>query len=149
MAYDFEAIAAEHFGIRAGARAIPGEIDTNVRLDAADGSVYVLRLSPPGTDVSVLDFQSKVLRALEQLPDVRVPHLVRSRSGEPVEELTDGRLARVSRGCRARHCLRAIGRRRPPTRLDARPARSSKPSPISTIPQRIASWRGTCAALRR
>ena len=95
MAYDFEAIAAEHFGIRAGARPIPGEIDTNARLDATDGSVYVLRLSPPGTDVSVLDFQSKVLRALEQLPDVRVPHLVRSRSGEPVEELTDGRLARV------------------------------------------------------
>ena len=95
MAHDFEAIAAEHFGIRAGARAIPGEIDTNARLDATDGSVYVLRLSPPGTDLSILDFQSKVLRALEQLPDLRVPHLVRSRSGEPAQELPDGRLARM------------------------------------------------------
>jgi 4-aminobutyrate aminotransferase-like enzyme/Ser/Thr protein kinase RdoA (MazF antagonist) len=95
MADDFAAVAAEHFGIEATARALPGEIDTNARLDTEDGRAFVLRLSPPGTDSMILDFQSAVLRTLGRLPELRVPTELLSKRGLTAVALPDGRVARV------------------------------------------------------
>ncbi len=61
-----EALALQHYHIQAKAAALPGEVDFNFRLDAADGRPYTLKLSRPGADRQLLEMQAAVLKHLEQ-----------------------------------------------------------------------------------
>ena len=95
MKPDAAAVALEYFGIAASAHPLPGEIDENVRLDATNGSTYVLRLSPPLTDRDVLELQSEILGVLARLDGVATPRPVPGSGGEEAVVLPDGRIARM------------------------------------------------------
>jgi len=95
MKPDPAAIAAKYFGIVASAHPLPGEIDENLRLDAADGLTYVLRLSPSRTDWDVLELQSEILGVLASLDGVATPRPVPGSGGEEAVVLPDGRIARM------------------------------------------------------
>ena len=58
------AIAAEHFGLRAGARQLPSERDQNFLLTKNDGEKFVLKIANALEDPALLDAQNAVLKHL-------------------------------------------------------------------------------------
>src|SRR3954454_12667870 len=52
-----ERVARDAFGLDASATPLPGELDRNYRLDAADGRRLLLKLHRPDTEPAVLDLQ--------------------------------------------------------------------------------------------
>src|SRR5262249_45392853 len=72
-----ERVARDAFGLDASATPLPGELDRNYRLEAADGRVLLLKLHRPDTDVAVLDLQDAALRhAAARDPALPVPRLL-------------------------------------------------------------------------
>lgn len=73
---DAEALAAQHFGLRATARVLTGERDRNFHLRAEDGGEYVLKVVHPAEDVAVTDFQNQALLHLALTdPSLPVPRV--------------------------------------------------------------------------
>lgn len=87
-----EAIAAEHFGVVASVRVLPGEFDQNFALTTASGEGYILKFSHPQTPDSQLDFENALKAHLAHLP---VPRLVLSRKGEAVVKTAGGLRVRL------------------------------------------------------
>jgi len=54
------AIAAEHFGLRAGARQLPSERDQNFLLTKNDGEKFVLKIANALEDPALLDAQNRL-----------------------------------------------------------------------------------------
>src|SRR4051794_34709554 len=74
---DAERVARDAFGLEAAASALPGELDRNYRLDAADGRRLLLKLHRPDTDGAVLDLQDAALRhAGHRDPALPIPRLL-------------------------------------------------------------------------
>src|SRR4051812_32952865 len=61
-----ERVARDAFGLDASAAPLPGELDRNFRLDAADGRRLLLKLHRPDTESAVLDLQDAAMRQAGQ-----------------------------------------------------------------------------------
>jgi 4-aminobutyrate aminotransferase-like enzyme/Ser/Thr protein kinase RdoA (MazF antagonist) len=82
-----ERVASDLYGLRAAARALPGEYDDNFRLISDSGASYVLKVMHPGQDRRLVDLQCRALEHLGQrAPALPVPRLVRTRAGEDCAE---------------------------------------------------------------
>jgi Ser/Thr protein kinase RdoA (MazF antagonist) len=85
-------IAQQVFGVAANATALPSERDQNFLLDAAGGGRFVLKIAKADEDRSVLEFQNAALKQLAaRAPALAVPRLIRTRIGEDLAQLRDGR----------------------------------------------------------
>src|SRR4051794_3380211 len=74
---DAERVARDAFGLEAAASALPGELDRNFRLDAADGRRLLLKLHRPDTELAVLDLQDAAMRQVAQSdPALTAPRLL-------------------------------------------------------------------------
>jgi 4-aminobutyrate aminotransferase-like enzyme/aminoglycoside phosphotransferase (APT) family kinase protein len=81
------------YGLKAQAFALAGERDRNFRLQAADGSVYVLKLIDPASTSASIDRQVGVLRYLNQeFPSLPVPRVFPTRAGAALGTVVHGRL---------------------------------------------------------
>src|SRR4051794_20924720 len=76
-----ERLASEHYGLRAAAKVLPGELDDNFELTAADGRRYVLKVLAGAGGAALQD------AALEHLAATAaaglVPRVVPSLTGDP------------------------------------------------------------------
>lgn len=91
-------IAFENYNIRASAISLPGEIDFNFKIDAADGREYILKVSRPNENGGYLDFQQKLLLYVrEQDRDLKVPEVIQDKDGNPISGFRDrvGRIRKV------------------------------------------------------
>lgn len=77
------ALVANLYGKRGTAARLTSERDQNFRLDCADESRFVLKISNPAEDIELADFQVCALQHVALVdPHLPVPRIVRSRSGE-------------------------------------------------------------------
>jgi len=77
-----QALAQRLYGIAGDVEPLAGERDQNCRLQAADGSRYVLKISNPSEAVEVVDFQIAALDHIAQASPARpVPRVVRTLDG--------------------------------------------------------------------
>jgi 4-aminobutyrate aminotransferase-like enzyme/Ser/Thr protein kinase RdoA (MazF antagonist) len=82
-----ERLAGDLYGLRARARALPGEYDDNFHLVTDTGTAYVLKVMHPGQDRGLVDLQCRVLEHLAQrAPDLPLPRLVRTPGGSDCAE---------------------------------------------------------------
>jgi len=91
---DHERLVADVFGIRGDYTPLPGEIDENARVTGSDGRDYLLRISPPDTDVSALRFRQSVLEAVADI-DVATPTVIPAVDESTWAILDDGRTAHL------------------------------------------------------
>jgi 4-aminobutyrate aminotransferase-like enzyme/Ser/Thr protein kinase RdoA (MazF antagonist) len=85
--------AADIYGLEAQAFALTGERDRNFRLQAVDGSLYVLKLIDPASTSASLERQVGVLRYLHQeFPSLPVPRVFPTQAGAPLGVVVHGRL---------------------------------------------------------
>ena len=76
-------LAREVYGLKAAARALPGEYDDNFHLTAADGGAFVLKVMHPAREPSFIDLQSRALVHLaERAPQLPLPRVLPNRRGE-------------------------------------------------------------------
>jgi len=81
-AADVRALARGLYGIDGSVQSLAGERDQNCRVEAADGSRYVLKISNPSEPADVVDFQIAALDHIAQAaPDQPVPRVVRTLEG--------------------------------------------------------------------
>jgi Ser/Thr protein kinase RdoA (MazF antagonist) len=79
---EVRALARRLYGIDGSVQSLAGERDQNCRVEAADGSRYVLKISNPSEPVDVVDFQIAALEHIAQAsPDQPVPRVVRTLEG--------------------------------------------------------------------
>jgi len=76
-----EALALEHYAIRAQAKELPSERDQNFRLTTEGGKQFVLKLSHPDEPKDVLDFQAQ---ALKLLAAPYYPNIYSDKTGKPL-----------------------------------------------------------------
>jgi len=75
-------IAKVHFGIEGRATPMSSERDNNFRISAADGRSFVLKVSHPAEDPTVVDFQVSALGHIAVTdPHLPVPRVVPAASG--------------------------------------------------------------------
>jgi 4-aminobutyrate aminotransferase-like enzyme/Ser/Thr protein kinase RdoA (MazF antagonist) len=90
------ALAREVFGVTGAARPLGSNQETNVRIDTAEGSRYVLKVANPAFGQDVLDLQNRAMQ-----------HVARSAAGlevpAPVPALAGPDLVRVPIGGRDHH----------------------------------------------
>lgn len=87
------AAAADIYGLEAQAFALTGERDRNFRLQAADGTLHVLKLIDPASTSASLERQVGVLRYLEQeFPSLPVPRVFATQAGASLGVVAHGRL---------------------------------------------------------
>jgi 4-aminobutyrate aminotransferase-like enzyme/Ser/Thr protein kinase RdoA (MazF antagonist)/murein DD-endopeptidase MepM/ murein hydrolase activator NlpD len=85
-----EALAIEHFGLSAAARKLPGELDFNYRLTAADGSEFTLKIAHLGESRDHLDMQNAIMQHFEKNgTDLHLPRLVLSKKNEAITLIRD------------------------------------------------------------
>jgi 4-aminobutyrate aminotransferase-like enzyme/Ser/Thr protein kinase RdoA (MazF antagonist) len=85
--------AADIYGLDAQAFALTGERDRNFRLQAADGTMYVLKLIDPASTSASLERQVGVLRYLNQeFPSLPVPRAFPTQTGAALGVVVHGRL---------------------------------------------------------
>ena len=83
---DAERLAAERYGLRVTARALPGEYDDNFHLVAADGAAWVLKAMHPEREAAFIDMQCRALEHVAaRAPDLVVPRVVRTTAGVQFE----------------------------------------------------------------
>ncbi|MCK0190889.1 aminotransferase class III-fold pyridoxal phosphate-dependent enzyme [Arenibacter sp. F20364] len=83
-------IGSENFSIQGCANSLPGEIDFNFKIDATDGTEYVLKISRPDENAEYLDFQQKLLQyASEYGKDLTSPIVIPDAFGNPISEIKD------------------------------------------------------------
>jgi len=77
-----QALARRLYGIDGNVEPLAGERDQNCRLETADGSRYVLKISNPSEAVEVVDFQIAALDHIAQAsPERPVPRVMRTLEG--------------------------------------------------------------------
>ena len=90
-AEEAERIAADRFGIRGTADALNSERDQNVRITAADGGGYVLKISNPAEDPGFVDMQTQaMLHVARTDPDLPVMRLIPASDGARHVAVTAG-----------------------------------------------------------
>ncbi len=90
-----------HYGIELGeVTNLPGELDRNLHVISNNGEHYLVRLYHQGQDRHDAEFEADLLARLAQrAPDVRIPRIVPTVTGEPLcgpNESTADRLVRVT-----------------------------------------------------
>jgi len=76
------ALARRLYGIEGSIEPLAGERDQNCRVETADGSRYVIKISNPSEPVSVVDFQIAALDHIARVsPEQPVPRVVRTLDG--------------------------------------------------------------------
>lgn len=94
-----ERIAAQHYGIAASARRLPGEKDDNFEL-VAGADAWLLKVVHPEEPAGVTNLGTSALLALEGIADVPVQRVIQTTTGdaEVVVRAADGstRLARMT-----------------------------------------------------
>ncbi|QND50482.1 aminotransferase class III-fold pyridoxal phosphate-dependent enzyme (plasmid) [Phyllobacterium sp. 628] len=84
-------IAREHFGIEGRISSLASERDQNFKIDAADGSTWILKAVNSSEPKDQSDFQTALLDHLEiNAPDMAVPRLRRTRSGQALAQAQSG-----------------------------------------------------------
>ena len=85
-------IAQQHYGMElAVAKELGSYIDQNFYLEDKAGRAYVLKIHDGAERRAVLDLQNQALRYLaRRMPDIRVPRIFLSRSGEEIVRIKDG-----------------------------------------------------------
>ena len=63
--HGYEQLAETIFGVPGESTPLPGEIDDNRKLVAADGRAYLLRISPSDQDPAMLSFRQSAITALD------------------------------------------------------------------------------------
>jgi 4-aminobutyrate aminotransferase-like enzyme/Ser/Thr protein kinase RdoA (MazF antagonist) len=82
---DARGLALGRYGIPAVARALPGELDDNFRVEAGDGRVFVLKAMHPARERALVELQCAALRHLEdRAPGLPLPRVVPTLAGEAV-----------------------------------------------------------------
>ncbi|HYN03510.1 MAG TPA: phosphotransferase, partial [Vicinamibacteria bacterium] len=82
---DAVALARTRYGLEATARALPGELDDNFRLEAPDGRLFVLKAMHPARERGLVELQCAALRHLEdRAPHLPLPRVVPTSAGEAV-----------------------------------------------------------------
>jgi len=75
-------LAQELYGVKAVARALPGEYDDNFHLVASDGCEFVLKAMHPAREESFVDMQARALQHLAaRAPRLALPRVIPSRNG--------------------------------------------------------------------
>lgn len=97
------AIAAEHFGVVASVRVLPGEFDKNFALTTTEGQGFILKFSHPQSPDIQLDFENAMMQHL-------AASSVRPLIPRPVLTLTGEAVLRLEGGLRARMQTRMPGR---------------------------------------
>jgi 4-aminobutyrate aminotransferase-like enzyme/Ser/Thr protein kinase RdoA (MazF antagonist) len=81
--HDALRLAAELYGLRVTARALPGEYDNNFHLIGDDGRAFVLKVMRVGQAVEVVDLQCRALALLaERAPALDLPRVCPTLAGE-------------------------------------------------------------------
>ncbi|HUH47716.1 MAG TPA: phosphotransferase, partial [Arenibacter sp.] len=91
-------IAFDLFNIDGTARSLPGEIDSNFKVDSVDGKGYILKVSRPQENIAYLDFQQRVLQyAADHGRELIVPKVISDRWGNTISQFKDeyGQLRKV------------------------------------------------------
>ena len=91
-------LVARLYGIHGSVAPLAGERDQNCRIETADGSRYVVKVSNPSEPVPVVDFQIAALdHVARAAPGQPVPRVVRTLGGRPRDTvaLPDGRRSTV------------------------------------------------------
>ena len=79
---------AERFGLTGELSALPGERDRNFRLDAADGTRYVVKVAHGDERPEAIELQHAALaRIAERAADLALPRVVTASSGQTIERL--------------------------------------------------------------
>ena len=87
---DAARVTARHFGIRAQARPLVSERDQNFRLDAKDGSRYVLKISNDAERREVIEFQNyALLHVAQKDPSLPVPRVLPDLDGQLQRSVTN------------------------------------------------------------
>ncbi|RZS79193.1 hydroxylysine kinase /5-phosphonooxy-L-lysine phospho-lyase [Phyllobacterium myrsinacearum] len=98
---DALAIARQHFGIEGRISSLASERDQNFRIDASDGSIWILKAVNSSEPKDQSDFQTALLHHLEaNASDLPVPRLHRSLDGQV--------LVQVQSPSGERHCIRVV-----------------------------------------
>lgn len=85
------ALAARVFGVHGRASRLRGERDLNMRIVAADGSGFVLKLASPESDVGTLAAQGRTLRHIALVdPLLPVPRVLTALDGCALPAVTHG-----------------------------------------------------------
>ncbi|MGB5655849.1 MAG: aminotransferase class III-fold pyridoxal phosphate-dependent enzyme [Acidimicrobiia bacterium] len=93
---DHERLVADVFGITGKCSLLPGEIDENARVTGSDEQDYLLRISPPETNVAALRFRQSVLDAVARAgAGVATPAVVPTVTGGTWAALDDGLTAHL------------------------------------------------------
>ena len=75
-------LALELYGIRANARALPGEYDDNFHLTTEDSRAFVLKVMHPAREIHFVDMQCCALAHLaKRAPHLRLPRVVQTLQG--------------------------------------------------------------------
>ena len=87
-------ILRDAFGVPATLAPLPGERDQNFRVDAADGTRFLLKISNPADGASIVEMQTLALRHIERVdPGLPVMRTLPTAAGAPWTEVPgpDGR----------------------------------------------------------
>lgn len=85
------ALVARLYGVHGGIQSLASERDQNCRIEAADGTRYVVKISNPSEPVSVVDFQIAALDHIARVaPGQPVPRVVRTLGGRTRDTVTLG-----------------------------------------------------------
>ena len=90
--------AEQYYGITAHARKLPGEEDINFYLKAIDEKEYTLKVSRPGVEEQIVQFQTAILKHLAgQDITLSTPEVIQSNQGLDYIVLEGQRLLRVQK----------------------------------------------------
>lgn len=93
---DVKRICSELYCLEASVKPLAGEQDLNFRIKDKAGDEFVLKLSDPGEDITLLKMQNKILHFLDAdrtggISGVHTPRIIPSRSGRKIENLECGK----------------------------------------------------------
>ena len=80
-----EALALEHYGLVATAKALPSERDQNCKLETKDGKCYVLKIAHPDESRELLELENLIMAKLGREVDEKIfPSVLPSLQGEDI-----------------------------------------------------------------
>src|SRR5580704_7379253 len=86
------AAAAQGYGIRGSASALPSERDQNFLVADATGAKYVVKIANADDAPELLDFQNQAMRRVQQLaPDCRVQRVLGAVRGSDIAKIQNPR----------------------------------------------------------
>lgn len=95
---DVERIASEYFGVQARVKPLVSDKDQNFRLDAADGTRFVLKIANHAEQQQNIDFQNEALRHVaERDASIPIPRIIPAGNGQMYVSVNHGGRAHIVR----------------------------------------------------